>query len=166
MKSHRRENFVTARDIALRRGYERLIGILEPNTHHNIAADKLDRLEVHLHDLMRSLAGRFVSFAHSSCVYCSLFIQIEQHAVRLPQLCVMTEMADAKPSLWVPAPGMYGVSGTHLNPIRRPWTYMFQGFVLDLDPDTPSLHVVRVSNAYPTTKTAHSITVDGVCDID
>ena len=118
MKSHRRENFVTARDVALRRGYERLISILEPNIHHNIAADKLDRLEVYLHDLMRRLAGRFVSFAHSSCVYCSLFIQIEQHAVRLPQLCVMTEMADAKPSLWVPAPGMYGVSGTHLNPIR------------------------------------------------
>jgi hypothetical protein len=109
MKSQRRENFVTARDVAVRRGHEGLIGILEPKIHYKIAADELDRLEIHLHDLMRRLAGRFVSFAHSSYISCSLFIQIEQHAVRLPQLCVMTEMADAKPSLWVPVPGMYGV---------------------------------------------------------
>ena len=113
--SHPREGFVTAQDIAARRGHESLIAILEPKMHHNIAADKLEKLESHLHHMMRRLAGTFVSFSCSPCVYCSPFMQIGRHAVRLPQLCVMTEMAEAKPSLWVPIPGMYGVSRTHLS---------------------------------------------------
>lgn len=115
MMSHPREGSATAQDIAARHGHESLKAILEPKTHHNIAADKLERLESHLHDMMRSLAGTFVSFFLFPCVYCSPLMQIGRHAVRLPQLCVMTEMAEAKPSLWVPIPGMFGVSKTQLN---------------------------------------------------
>ena len=37
-------------------------------------------------------------------------MKIERHAIRLPQLCVMTEMTGDMPSLWIPVPGMYGVS--------------------------------------------------------
>ena len=37
-------------------------------------------------------------------------MEIERHTIRLPQLSVMTEMAEDMPSLWMPIPGMYGVS--------------------------------------------------------
>lgn len=81
----------------------------------------------------------------------------------------MTEMEAAKPSLWVPVPGMYGVSlstwpfGIVLE-AHRAYTF-FKGFVIDMDLDAASLQIMRVSNAFPRVTSVHEITVDGVIDI-
>lgn len=45
---------------------------------------------------------------------------------------------------------------------RFPSSHIFKGFVIEFDPDTTSMQVVRVSNAFPRVETTHVVTVDGV----
>lgn len=60
IKSLRRERFVTAYEIAKDKGYEDLIPILEPRIHHSVPEDTLEKLEQHVHDLLRRLEGNKV----------------------------------------------------------------------------------------------------------
>lgn len=57
MKSLQRERFVTAHEIAVRKGYKDLVHILEPKFHHIIPSTSLDKLESKVHHLMLDLAG-------------------------------------------------------------------------------------------------------------
>ena len=45
---------------------------------------------------------------------------------------------------------------------RFPSSHVFKGFVIEFDPDTTSMQVVRVSNAFPRVETTHVVTLDGV----
>ena len=66
LKSSSREGFVTAKDIARDRRYDRLIPILEPSIHHHIPA--LEQLETHVHNLMMHLAGPLVGPPMIGCL--------------------------------------------------------------------------------------------------
>lgn len=57
MKSLEREEFVTAHAIAVTKGHEDLIPILEPKPYHIISEPTLEKLERNVHNLMRTLAG-------------------------------------------------------------------------------------------------------------
>lgn len=61
MKSLEREGFITAHEIAVRKGYDDLVPILEPKPHHIIPGNSLQTLEGNVHSLMQSLAGDKVS---------------------------------------------------------------------------------------------------------
>lgn len=59
---------------------------------------------------MRAKAGNFVSYhsVHAQIRPCLIITQIDDHAFRMPQLSILTEMQ--RPQLWIPIPHMYGVS--------------------------------------------------------
>ena len=63
LKSDKREGNLTAKEVAIRRGNESIVPILEPKIHHPIVAATLEKLELNLHGLMMSLAGSYVSQA-------------------------------------------------------------------------------------------------------
>ena len=60
MRSLKREELVTAQDIARRKGYTELALLLEPKIHHPISKEILDKLEHHVHQLMKTAAGNMV----------------------------------------------------------------------------------------------------------
>lgn len=61
LKSDKREGYLAAKEVAIRRGNESIVSILEPKIHHPIAAATLEKLESNLHDLMMRFAGSYVS---------------------------------------------------------------------------------------------------------
>lgn len=61
MKSLEREGFITAHEIAVRKGHTNLVPILEPKLYHIISSDSLEKLEKKVHTLMQSLVGDKVS---------------------------------------------------------------------------------------------------------
>lgn len=137
MKSLKKDGFVTAHDIALRKGYDDLIPILKPKPHHIIPSNSLEKLEKNVHNLMQGLARDKVSnptifhpITQETTTHATT--QILKHAIRLPQLSVMTEMNTSTPSLWIPIPTMYGVSPPH--------------------PDTPNSHPTLLTKSPPPTK--------------
>lgn len=117
MRSLEREGYVTAQDIARNRGYDQLALLLEPRIHHPIPREILEKLELRVHDVMRTVVGTSVRATLvfpliKKRIHMTESSQISKYGIRLPQLCVMTEMNVSKPSLWVPIPGMYGVSNS------------------------------------------------------
>ena len=60
MKSLEREGFVTAQDVAHKKGYAELALLLEPKICHPVAKDILEKLESRLHHLMKTVAGKMV----------------------------------------------------------------------------------------------------------
>jgi hypothetical protein len=77
-------------DIALRGGHRHLAGLLMPIIHHPVPTNLLARLQRHFHDLVRERVDTLV----------------DEHRLRLPELDVLTELAE--PEVWFPVPGMYG----------------------------------------------------------
>ena len=61
LKAHRRENFATAKVIAVECGHLDLVSILEPEIRHPIPAVELAILEGKVNSLMKQLAGNHVS---------------------------------------------------------------------------------------------------------
>lgn len=61
MKSLEREGLITAHEIAVRKGYNDLVPILEPKLYHIIPSSSLEKLEANVHNLMQNLAGDKVS---------------------------------------------------------------------------------------------------------
>lgn len=110
MKAHQRGHYQTARDVAIQRNNYGLVPLLEPRIHHRISADDLESIERHVHALMTDLAGAAVSDSVLSNRQSNAVPQINQFSVTLPQLSVMTEIEAVEPSLWVPIPGICGVS--------------------------------------------------------
>jgi len=110
-------------DIALRGGHAHLAGLLVPVVHHPVPTDVLATLRRHFHDLVRERAAGLV----------------DEHQLRLPELDVLTELAEA--DVWFPVPGMYGG-----------FRFVLQGHELDV---RSWIRVVGGSGQ------AHRITVDG-----
>jgi len=77
-------------DIAERRGHVHLRKLLEPNLQHNVPLDVLLSIQQHFHAVIRARAEQLV----------------REHALRLPELEPLLEMAESK--LWFAVPGMYG----------------------------------------------------------
>ena len=62
MRSLERDGYVTAQDIARKRGYNQLALLLEPRIHHSIHRDILEKLELGVHDVMKTVAGTLVRY--------------------------------------------------------------------------------------------------------
>ena len=77
-------------DIALRGGHTHLTGLLLPVITTPLPTDTLMALQRHLHELIRERAAHLV----------------DEQALRLPELDVLTELA--VPDVWFDVPGMYG----------------------------------------------------------
>jgi hypothetical protein len=77
-------------DIAERQGHTHLRGLLEPVLRHDVPLEALQQIQQHFHAVIRERADQFV----------------REHALRLPELEPLLEMAD--PKLWFAVPGMYG----------------------------------------------------------
>lgn len=77
-------------DIALRGGHAHLAGLLMPVVRHPVPTDVLAALQRHFHALVRERAAHLV----------------DEQRLRLPELDVLTELAEPKMSFTVP--GMYG----------------------------------------------------------
>ena len=94
----------------------------------------------------------------------------------------MTEMEVSQPSLWVPIPGMYGVSDpvslfcfallcyallcfTSLARFLKILIYIhiepLKGFIIDLEPKKPSIELTYISNAFPRTRSKYQIDPEG-----
>ena len=67
MKAHQREDYRTARDVAIQRNNHRLVPILEPQIHHRISDNDLESIERHVHALMTDSAGAAVGNPVSHC---------------------------------------------------------------------------------------------------
>lgn len=91
IKSLRRERSVTAYEIAKAKGYEGLLPILEPRIYHSFPDDTLEKLEQHVHDLLRRLEGNkvgslmsvpsswnFLPISSPSRLYLNLLVCINQ----------------------------------------------------------------------------------------
>ena len=83
-----------ALDIALRGGHSHLTGLLLPVIRTPVPTDVLRALQRHLHAVIRGRAAELV----------------DAEALRLPELDVLTELAE--PASWFAVPGMYG--GFHI----------------------------------------------------
>lgn len=77
-------------DLAVRMGHAHLAEILEPQYQRRVPVADLFAIQEHLHEVIRSRAPR----------------EVDEHALRLPELAPLLEIAD--PSMWFPVPGMYG----------------------------------------------------------
>lgn len=110
-------------DIALRGGHARLAGLLTPMVRNPVPTDVLSALQRHFHDVIR---GRVANL-------------VDKHQLRLPELDVLTELAE--PDMWFAVPGMTG--GFH---------YVLHGQELMVD------SWMRVAGGSGET---HRITVDG-----
>jgi len=77
-------------DIAERQGHAHLRELLKPVFQHDIPLDVLQQIQQHFHAVIRERADQFV----------------REHALRLPELEPLLEMAE--PKLWFAVPGMYG----------------------------------------------------------
>jgi hypothetical protein len=77
-------------DIAERQGHMHLRELLKPVLQHDIPLEALQPIQQHFHALIRERADQFV----------------QEHALRLPELEPLLEMAE--PRLWFAVPGMYG----------------------------------------------------------
>jgi hypothetical protein len=77
-------------DIARRRGHHHLLDVLQPRPAVEIGANELADIQQHFHEVIR---GRVAAL-------------VDQHALRLPELAVLTE-ADP-PAAYFAVPGMYG----------------------------------------------------------
>lgn len=64
MKSLKREGFITAHEIAVCKGYNDLVSILEPKAYHIIPSSSLEKLETNVHSLMQKLAGDKVFYSY------------------------------------------------------------------------------------------------------
>lgn len=64
MKSLKREGFTTAHEIAVCKGYNDLVPILEPKSYHIIPSSSLEKLETSVHNLMQKLAGDKVFYSY------------------------------------------------------------------------------------------------------
>ncbi|MFI2206404.1 ankyrin repeat domain-containing protein [Streptomyces sp. NPDC020192] len=82
-------------DLAARRGHHHVTALLCPQVRHPLPADVTGRLQYHLHRLIRHRAGAGDGSDLAT-----------QHAMRLPEVEVLTELAH--PVCWFPVPGMYG----------------------------------------------------------
>jgi hypothetical protein len=78
-------------DIARKHGHKHLLGALEPSPVRKVDARALERIQGHLHEVIR---GRIK------------VIEGILQAVRLPELAPLTEYSSA--AFWFPVPGMYG----------------------------------------------------------
>lgn len=61
---------MTAHEIAVRKGYNDLVPILEPKLYHIIPSSSLEKLETNVHNLMQNLAGDKVS---KVAIICPIF---------------------------------------------------------------------------------------------
>lgn len=84
-----------AADIAARRGHHHLAALLRPVVRHPVPPAEIPVLQGHLHRLIRHRAGLEDGSDLAT-----------QHALRLPEVAALTELAH--PVCWFPVPGMYG----------------------------------------------------------
>lgn len=77
-------------DIARRREHAHLLGALEPPRRVEVPAESLRRIQVYFHAVIRARVQHLV----------------DKHAVRLPELEVLLELAE--PRMWFPVPDMHG----------------------------------------------------------
>jgi hypothetical protein len=89
-------------DIARDRGHDQLVSLLEPRILRPVDAASLDQIQAHFHDVIRA---RLAPLKRVS-------------AMRLPELCLLTEHAAA--TCWFAVPGLYGGFKFHLEGDRQP----------------------------------------------
>ena len=77
-------------DLAERHGHAHLRALLQPVLRHTVPADELQAMQQHFHAVIRERADALV----------------REHALRLPELEPLLEMAE--PRLWFAVPGMVG----------------------------------------------------------
>lgn len=77
-------------DIAKRIGHGEIARALAPDVHHEVQSTALRDLQDCFHGVIRERANQLV----------------EEHSLRLPELEVLTELAE--PRMWFAVPGMYG----------------------------------------------------------
>ena len=77
-------------DIALRKGRQELVRLLNPIYYYNIQLESLSKIQKHFHEV---IIGR-------------INVLPNWKSLRLPELEVLLEIKD--PSMWFPVPGMYG----------------------------------------------------------
>lgn len=77
-------------DVALRRGHQQLLEILEPQHRHRVPNDVLGRIQTNFHAIICGRVDR----------------EVRAHTLRLPELEPLLELE--RPQMWFPVPGMYG----------------------------------------------------------
>lgn len=105
-----------ALDIARRKGHVHLDECLMPIVLHNLRPLVLQQWQKHFHELIRERARE----------------QVQEHALRLPELEVMLEYRPVK--CWFPVPGMYGgflfwleADGTEAKLVSESWCRVVDG---------------------------------------
>ena len=103
-------------DVALRRGNQHLLEVLDPVFKHHVPVEVLLKIQSHFHAVIRKRIDEPLS----------------DHRLRLPELEVMLE--SERPQLWFPVPGMYGgfkfwleTTGTEAKLVSESWCRVVEG---------------------------------------
>lgn len=103
-------------DVARRRGHLHLVPVLQPEYRREVPIGILLRVQRHFHAVIRERADA----------------QVEEHALRLPELEPLLEME--QPKVWFAVPGMYGgfsywlqKAGVEPKLVSESWTRVVDG---------------------------------------